>query len=323
MKIESQSIWIISKSLVTFFVVVAGGEIFARFYLGLGTPPLSMTHPTIEYMYKPNQDVYRFGNHFLTNEYSMRSNSLSKYKVSLDEIRIMIFGDSVINGGSLTDQSELATTILEDRLSVLLNTEIIVSNISAGSWGPGNWLAYAKEYGFFDADIVILVISSHDYIDNPNFFPLDKNTYPTQQPTLALLEGLQRYLPRFLATFLPLMEVQSPPPPKVNPVEIDKSLRDLTNFLLLAKQNSNSIFVFQHYENWELNHVDTEGYRYIKTTCEQLGIIPQSLKPYFNKAIKDGSNPYRDMIHPNELGQQIIAEVIFDKIQKTLQLEKK
>ena len=52
-------------SLITIVFTIASGEIFARYYLGLGTPPLSVTHPTIEYMLKPNQDVYRFGNHII------------------------------------------------------------------------------------------------------------------------------------------------------------------------------------------------------------------------------------------------------------------
>ena len=30
-------------------LALAGGELFARFSLGLGTPPLSITHPPIEY----------------------------------------------------------------------------------------------------------------------------------------------------------------------------------------------------------------------------------------------------------------------------------
>lgn len=44
-------------SIASIVAIVVGGEVFARLYLGLGTPPLSISHPAIEYMFKPNQDV--------------------------------------------------------------------------------------------------------------------------------------------------------------------------------------------------------------------------------------------------------------------------
>jgi hypothetical protein len=44
------------------------GELFCRYILGLGDPPLSITHPTIEYMFKPNQNLKRFDNHILINQ---------------------------------------------------------------------------------------------------------------------------------------------------------------------------------------------------------------------------------------------------------------
>ena len=185
------------RTIILLLVIFAIGEAFARYYLGLGTPPLSVTHARIEYMFKPNQDIYRFGNHYIVNQYGMRTIPFSKEKANGD-FRLMVFGDSVLNGGNLTDHAALATTILNDRLSGLNYKNVIVGNISAGSWGPGNWLAYAKEYGFFGADIVALVISSHDYTDNPTFQALSKNTHPTEKPISALLEGITRYLPRYL-----------------------------------------------------------------------------------------------------------------------------
>ena len=193
---ETGFITYIISNIFGIIFLISIGEIFARYYLGLGTPPLSMSHPSIEYLFKPNQDLHRFGNHFLTNQYGMRSETFSRKKNN-NECRVMVFGDSVVNGGNLTDHANLATTILKDKLSKILDKNVVVGNISAGSWGPGNWLAYAQEYGFFDADIIVLVISSHDYIDNPTFQPLDKNTHPTTKPISAFIEGIERYVPRY------------------------------------------------------------------------------------------------------------------------------
>lgn len=308
---------IISISAIVFSIGM--GEMFARYYLGLGTPPLTVVHPTIEYMYKPNQDVYRFNNHFIVNKYGMRSVDFAPKKAG-DELRIMVFGDSVINGGNLTDHSKLATSLLEDKLTKLLaGKNAIVGNISAGSWGPGNWLAYAQEYGFFDADIVVLVISSHDCADNPTFQPLNKNTHPTEQPVLALFEGFERYLPRYLPLLAGNKNVAEPDQfvLEENEKTIGKGLEDLENFLKLAKNNSTNVLVFQHYEQAEIDSRHTrQGNEHIKTVCKQLGIVPISLEPYFLKSIESGVNPYRDNIHPNAIGQSLIAEAIFANLTK-------
>ena len=194
-------------------VALISGELIARYALGLGNPPLSTSHETIEYLYQPNQDVSRFGNRFLVNQYGMRSETFPPEKQSSAETRIMVFGDSVINGGNLTDHSNLATTLLQNELSQSSSNPVIVGNISAGSWGPGNWLAYAKEYGFFEADIVVLQISSHDWKDNPKFKPLNPNTHPQDQPISAVTEGITRYLPRYLPDFSTPQEENTPDPP--------------------------------------------------------------------------------------------------------------
>jgi lysophospholipase L1-like esterase len=316
---ETEFITYIISNILGIIFLISIGEIFARYYLGLGTPPLSISDPRIEYMFKPNQDVYRFGNHFITNEYGMRSESFTKKKSS-DELRIMVFGDSVINGGNLTDHTELATSILKEKLSKILDKNIVVGNISAGSWGPGNWLAYAKEYGFFDADIIILVISSHDYIDNPTFQPLDKNTHPTKQPVSALLEGIERYLPRYLpsnSTSTISTEHNQYIPEET---EVQKGLGDLKKFLELAKNNSNNVCVFQHYEKSEVeSHYPQIGNKLIKEICNKLGIIPTSLEPCFRQSIENRLNPYHDEIHPNNIGQKLIAEAILAKINMNIQ----
>ena len=101
--------WLIPLAAIC--ALLLAGEWFARSVLGLGDPPLSITHPRIEYLYAPNQDVRRFGKRFLVNDYSMRSAPLAARK-GADERRVLVFGDSVVNGGNLTDHQDLATTRL-------------------------------------------------------------------------------------------------------------------------------------------------------------------------------------------------------------------
>jgi len=312
MKLKKYFAW----SLMLIAVVISGGELFARYYLGLGTPPLSVALPKIEYMFKPNQDLYRFGNHIIINQYGMRSTSFASKKDD-DEYRIMVFGDSVLNGGNLTDHCELATTILQDKLNETSNKKIIVGNISAGSWGPGNWLAYTDKYGFFDADVVVLVISSHDYSDNPTFQALNKNTHPTKKPTSAFFEGITRYfLPRYLPQIGDDGNYKSAiSEEKVNEKEVRKGLDDIKNFLSIARNNSSKVLVLQH---WEMSEIENDsakpGNQLIKEVCNSMGISPISLEPYFSRSIRNGKNPYRDNIHPNQIGQQLIGLAIFENL---------
>jgi lysophospholipase L1-like esterase len=311
MKFQRKSIFIYTCIFVA--TIAVSGEIICRWILGLGNPPLSIRHPIIEYMFKPNQDVYRFGNRFITNEYGMRSEKFPLSKEN-NEVRILVFGDSVINGGNLTDQKDLATEIIRAELSNKTGKKITVGNISAGSWGPGNWLAYAKQYGFFDADFIILVTNSEDYGDNPTFVPLDANTHPTLQPISALIEGIERYLPRYL----PKYQNKNSIPQDLKQLEKQKieserkGIDDLTQFLKLAKETRKPILVIQYPKKTEILDGFEKGYFEIKDVCERLSVRSISLKTRLKESIDRNNNPYSDEIHPNTIGQAIIAREILD-----------
>ena len=168
-------------------LVIAGLELFCRFHLGLGDPPLSRADPEIEYLFIGPRTYHRFGNTITFNAYSMRTHTFDARRKNPEEIRVMVCGDSVINGGSQTDQSQLMTTRLENHLQSELHHPAVVMNVSAGSWGPPNYLAYVKRYGFFEADALVIVVSSHDFADSPTFEPVvgvDPD-FPAKTPTFA------------------------------------------------------------------------------------------------------------------------------------------
>ena len=99
--------------------------------------------------------------------------------------------------------------------------------------------------------------------------------------------------------------------------EVKRGLNDLKKFLELAKNYSNTILVLQHYERSEIISGHPEvGNKLINQTCQKLGIVPISLEPYFRRSIEDGINPYRDNdeIHPNNVGQRLIADAILVKL---------
>ena len=182
---------VIIRFIIFLVIVAAVAEAVLRFKYGFCDAPLYISDPDFEYIYAPNQDVKRFGNVVRTNSFSMRSEPLS----SADSVVILLVGDSVVNGGSLTDQDSLASGFLEKRLSAKLNKPVRVLNISAGSWGPDNIAAYLKKFGLFKAKLICLVTSSHDAHDimgHETIVGIDPNM-PDKQYKLALIEVWERY----------------------------------------------------------------------------------------------------------------------------------
>jgi lysophospholipase L1-like esterase len=307
------------RALVLAAIILIGlaavGEWLARSKLGLGNPPLSVAHPTIEYLFKPNQDVKRFDNGVRINAYGMRSNHFSATKPK-EQFRVLVFGDSVLNGGNLTDQADLATELLADRLEQSLERPVVVGNVSAGSWGPGNWLGYAREYGFFDADVVILLISTHDHRDNPTFASLNPHTHPQNPPVLAVWEGITRYLPRYL----PLGSNRDALPGEDAVVvesddqdfEAERGIADLEAFLRLARDSVPSVVVAQFLEKSEVLAQPRAGHFLIRDAALQNGVPVASTEPWFRKALETGPTPFSDNIHLNAVGHKVLAGALWD-----------
>ena len=59
----------------------------------------------------------------------MRSAEFPKHKQDPRKLRILVLGDSIINGGTLTDQDDLATELLRRDLIERLGRPVVVGNI--------------------------------------------------------------------------------------------------------------------------------------------------------------------------------------------------
>jgi len=298
-------------SLLGLATLIAGGELFARFVLGLGHPPLSVAHPTIEYMLVA-QDVRRFGNRVLVNDYGMRNEAVTPAPAR-NETRVLVYGDGVVNGGALTDHKDLATTDATYWSSRRNARPFVYLNVSAESWGPGNQLAHMKTYGFFAASAAILVLSSHDANDEPTFAPLDPSTHPTQAPVSALTEGASRYLPRlarWLARWLGVggapAQTEAPPPPGA--FASQASLQEM--FDLMAAQNLPAC-VFLHPSRQELMTTPMEGHGLISRLAVDRGVPVFDLGETY-KGTTIPERAYRDDIHISAFGQAALSKTLRD-----------
>lgn len=170
---------------------IAVSEAGVRMIMGLGDPPLYIADPEIGYLLAPQQKLRRQGSQYETNEYSMRSQPLQAEAKN----RILLVGDSVVNGSWWTDQTETLSSLLAQEIKSKNNDSAEVLNISANSWSPRNQLAYLQRFGLFDAATLVLVINTDDlFATEPTSVGIGTPSYPTQKPALALIEYYQLFV---------------------------------------------------------------------------------------------------------------------------------
>jgi hypothetical protein len=73
-------------------------ELTLRFVVGLGNPPLFNRHPEIEYLLRPGS-YCQFGNRIFVNSMGMRSPEDATLPIRVGELRVLVLGDSIVNGG--------------------------------------------------------------------------------------------------------------------------------------------------------------------------------------------------------------------------------
>lgn len=298
-------ILLISSGVV--FAVFLFGEIALRTFFGFCDAVLIREDPHYEYIAQPDQRRVRFGNKIYYNKESMRSNEIDNTAV-----KILFFGDSVINGGTLTDQDSLATTILSETLTKFYKKNIQVLNISAGSWGPDNCYAYLQQHGDFQGKHLFLFVSSHDAYDNMNFEKIVgvNESFPDKQFKLAWMELVERYL-------LPRMGFgQSWSSNETDYLGISKKTKEskfnsgFASFASYSQMHNIPLTIYLHADKRELKtrSYNEQGQEIIRF-CE-VNDIP------LIKDLENGldSTDYRDDIHLNNKGQKKISEILFNYI---------
>lgn len=289
------------KASVFILILLAITEIILRMVWGIGKPPLYTEDPDYEYIYAPNQDLQRMGHHFRTNSLGMRSDNLS----ANDSIRILLIGDSVINGGAHSDNEDLAGNMLSKMLSDATGVKVNVLNISAGSWGPDNAAAFIKKHGDFNAESIVLVFSSHDAYDFMQFdkvVGVDPN-YPEKNPSSALTEIFFRYV-------IPGIKNLNGQDPSEQ-LMISKKGKGLNPgwkfFKEYAEEKNIDLHIYLHSELSELEkgNYNPRGHLILAFADSMHIPVIKDIEP-LNKP-----EFYRDFIHINSGGQKYIAEKLF------------
>ncbi len=296
-KLAKRGIYFVSGILL----LAQATEGFLRGYFGFCDTVLIQSNPRYEYIPQPGQERFRFRNHIYYNSYSMRSR-----EPDTTQMVILGFGDSVLNGGVLTDQDSLATSLLSTELSELYGQQVQFLNVSAGSWGPDNCFAYLQQHGNFGAKKIYLIVSSHDAFDTMDFQPvvgIDKS-FPDRQYASALLELWDRYLlPRlgFSARDSNILGINK---------KMDSSAFNpgFQRFVEYSSKHDLPLVVYLHAEQSELV---TGAYNAQGEAI--LDYMEQNKIPVISD-LDSGLNArhFRDNIHYNAAGQRLLAALIFN-----------
>ena len=289
-------------------------EAIGRWGLGLCDVPLYIADKDVEYRLVPDQTCHLLGKHVVINHYSMRSDAIEPSRSNPRELRILLIGDSIVFGGNRVDQSELASQLIQNNLRKQLHRDdIVVCNISTSSWGPENQLAYLKRIGTFDHDLAVIVSSSDDVADVPSFEPIVGHSpdYPASRPPSAIWQIITRFGPRFFAIATTSKTVSEEPVPEHADTRVLSAVRDMVTLL---RENNKPVVYAIHRTTWNLDSAPLTAVREMMDVASQAGATVFDMQPDLKEAMDSGQSPYRDAIHPNTIGQRVIAEAMLREI---------
>jgi hypothetical protein len=243
--------------------------------------------------------MYRFNNRQVFNELGMRRGSLDELK---DRKLILVFGDSLLNSGSLIDQAKLATDLAS-------NDRFLFGKLSAGSWGRGNHRAWMDTFGLIGASTVIFVYSSHDVDDQPDFKPLDPTTHPTRTPFLVSFELATRYIPRYLPKTLgDLVSPRSKKALRQPPNDLRTPTEKVHNMLGRLAREQIAAYMLLHPTQLELSGTNFERIQHFQDLAARYSIPAIELNARYRVTENTAALYVKgDDIHINARGQRALA----------------
>ncbi|WP_283762691.1 SGNH/GDSL hydrolase family protein [Roseofilum halophilum] len=293
----------IALSLFTFF------ELALRWFFGFGKPLIYQADPEIGYLLAPSQTTRRFGNRITINRYSMRSAEI-RDEPEPGIKRILLLGDSIANGGWWTDQEQILSTLIGNKLKEERGKPVEVLNISANSWCPRNEIAYVRKYGTFGSQWIILLINTDDLFGTaPTSIPVGRDRfYPNQYPPLGIVEAFTRFV-------LPYES-----PPEMAEVRAEKgdrvgfNLQAIQDIHTYAQEHQAQVLLAMTPLKRELGEPGPRDYEW-KARKRLLALTEAAQMPYIDflpifNAQDTPETLYRDHIHLSPLGYQLVTETL-------------
>jgi hypothetical protein len=284
-------------------------EAVCRYALGLGDPPLVIRDHACGYRFAPSQSVHRFGNRVSYDHRSMRGRHSAV--PANNAYGVLVVGDSVLNGGSLTDDADTAGALLNDMSIQIGGRHAAFRNLSAGSWAPPQQLAYLRTYDTGPLDSVVFVLSSHDATGR---HVGDSTPFPTRRPWLAAEELVFRYLFQYHHHFLDPekgWQAAAAGVPEEIAASSDPSavscwcLKEICG-LCRNRKLPLAVVLWPTRAEVEARTWDKLCHA-ITDVLAREGVAWVDLMPQIRHQADSVDRPYRDNIHPTVAGQRILA----------------
>ncbi|TVQ44165.1 MAG: SGNH/GDSL hydrolase family protein [Gloeocapsa sp. DLM2.Bin57] len=290
-------------------LLILGLELGLRLFVGLGNPLLYIADQEIGYLLAPNQRVRRRGNLIVINNSSQRNENISQ---QLPELRILLLGDSIANGGWWTSQDRTISALLTAKLEQELGVTVEVLNASANSWGPRNQLAYLQKYGTFDSQIVILLLNTDDFFAiAPNSFLVGNSKhYPSKKPLLGMGELLNNFI----------REATLPEMVTANQEKGDRvgfNLTAIAQIHQLSQQNQAQLIIgltpLQRESLSQSKEHEIKARQRLDSLVSSLEIPYLDFLPLFQQ-VNSPDSLYWDHIHLNSRGNQLVVDNLTIKV---------
>lgn len=296
------------KIIVALSILIVLSELSLRWF-GLGKWIVYVENNNYEYFQKPYQKFKRFGNSYSTNSLGMRGSP----ELSKKGIRILKFGDSVLNGGAKVSDENNAARVVQDSLKKL-GIESNILNASAGSWGVENAFEFLINNEDLKPDLIVLIFSSHDYSDNIHFKKIvgSHPNWPCEQPICAIDDLWSKWLKYrigdlFNYRFEELHYLD-------DVIDTNMSL-GWSKFSEYANTHQIPLLVYLHPEKVELEREtwNPNGEKLIRWLVQNdISYVDGIEKGYL-------AGSYEDNIHLNANGHQSIAQNIFPSLLHSIQ----
>ncbi|MBP0028913.1 SGNH/GDSL hydrolase family protein [Roseofilum sp. Guam] len=319
--LNSKKSYRIPLAILAIFLIT---ETILRLGLGLGKPALVQADSQTGYRFQPNQHLWRFGKTIIYNQYSQRSDPIN-LETPPETLRILMVGDSVLNGGNPIDQSEIISEQLKEKLETS-GYSLEVLNASSGSWGLGNQWGYLQKFGLFDSDLVILQIGVHDLVQPTSTSDTVGSIYfPDHPPPLAISEAWSRYAWPRITGYIPLNTPSSEIPklqlqPQEQFAENMKFFQEMVRFIRAQNIPVMVLFTPNRFDLLPTPKTPPYQQEFFSLLNSQSIPVIDVYEAWSTLTPSAINSLFRDSVHLNEQGNQAVATLICQHLQLGNQL---
>jgi lysophospholipase L1-like esterase len=284
--------------------------------------PVIYEKTTYGYRVAPNQDLRRFGNRSFYNAEGLRSELMNPL-VAPGTLRVLCLGDSVTNGGAITDQADTFPYRLQELLGRGAR-KVEVLNASAPGWAIANELGWLRDNGIFQSDVVVLTLSTHDLFQEiaPPAVVGTHPSFPGKRPLFALQDAWEHYARPFL---FPSIDTADPGVANAGAEDAPESepqarlnREDVMAIESIVRQQGGLLLVLLLSQGSDRNDdgLAAAARRQLSAALAARGVpllnIDDDIRRQGRAAL------YRDDVHPNPVGNHAIAAVLAAGIARLL-----